>query len=46
VHCLADGQVMISMLGDGKGEGPGGFLLLDDNFDIVGRWENGLEGVD
>ncbi|MDN5916598.1 MAG: selenium-binding family protein [Pseudonocardia sp.] len=46
VHCLADGQVMISMLGDGKGEGPGGFLLLDGNFDIVGRWEKGLEGVD
>ncbi len=46
VHCLADGQVMISMLGDGKGEGPGGFLLLDDNFDIVGRWEDSLEGVD
>ena len=28
VHCLADGQVMISMLGDGEGNGPGGFLLL------------------
>ena len=39
VHCLADGQIMISMLGDSQGNGPGGFLLLDDNFDIVGRWE-------
>ncbi|MDN5747285.1 MAG: selenium-binding family protein [Pseudonocardia sp.] len=46
VHCLADGQVMISMLGDGKGEGPGGFLLLDGDFEIVGRWEMGMEGVD
>lgn len=46
VHCLADGQVMISMLGDGNGEGPGGFLLLDDNFDIVGRWEQSMAGVD
>ena len=29
VHCLADGQVMISMLGDADGNAPGGFLLLD-----------------
>ena len=28
IHCLADGTVMISMLGDAKGEGPGGFCLL------------------
>ncbi|MEH2315628.1 selenium-binding family protein [Nostoc sp.] len=39
VHCLADGHVMISMLGDSVGNGPGGFLLLDENFDIAGRWE-------
>jgi len=39
VHCLADGTVMISMLGDGEGNAPGGFLLLDENFDILGRWE-------
>ena len=39
VHCLADGQVMISMLGDDQGNGPGGFLLLDENFDVAGRWE-------
>ncbi len=36
VHCLADGQIMISMLGDAQGNGPGGFLLLDDSFEIVG----------
>ena len=29
VHCLADGRIMISMLGNEKLEGPGGFLLLD-----------------
>ncbi|TQM11060.1 selenium-binding family protein [Pseudonocardia kunmingensis] len=46
VHCLADGNVMISMLGDGKGNGPGGFLLLDSNFDIVGRWENDSTGME
>lgn len=39
VHCLADGNIMISMLGDSQGEGPGGFLLLDEQFNIVGRWE-------
>ncbi len=39
VHCLPDGQVMLSMLGDGKGNAPGGFLLLDQDFNIVGRWE-------
>lgn len=46
VHCLADGHVMISMLGDGKGEGPGGFLLLDSEFNIAGRWERSMEGMD
>ena len=44
VHCLADGTVMISMLGDGAGNAPGGFLLLDENFDIAGRWE--ADGMD
>lgn len=39
VHCLADGTVMISMLGDGEGNAPGGFLLLDGNFDVAGCWE-------
>ena len=39
VHCLADGRIMISMLGDEKGDGPGGFLLLDDKFEVAGRWE-------
>ncbi|MGD9723155.1 MAG: selenium-binding family protein [Pirellulales bacterium] len=46
VHCLPDGHVMISMLGDGKGDKPGGFLLLDEKFGVVGRWEppdSGLE---
>lgn len=45
VHCLADGQIMLSMLGDAKGNGPGGFLLLDDKFDIVGRWEKDAAGM-
>jgi selenium-binding protein 1 len=45
VHCLADGHVMISMLGDGEGNGPGGFLLLDEDFNVAGRWENGMDGM-
>ncbi|HEY9632811.1 MAG TPA: selenium-binding family protein [Coleofasciculaceae cyanobacterium] len=45
VHCLANSHVMISMLGDSEGNGPGGFLLLDENFDIAGRWEQKAEGM-
>ncbi|MDR9896611.1 selenium-binding family protein [Aetokthonos hydrillicola Thurmond2011] len=45
VHCLADSHVMISMLGDSEGNGPGGFLLLDENFDIVGRWEHKADNM-
>ncbi|MFO0947323.1 MAG: selenium-binding family protein [Planctomycetota bacterium] len=45
VHCLADGHVMLSMLGDREGNGPGGFLLLDPEFNVVGRWERGKEGM-
>lgn len=44
VHCLADGTVMISMLGDAEGNAPGGFLLLDENFDVKGRWQE--DGMD
>lgn len=39
VHCLPDGHIMISMLGDPNGKAPGGFLLLDQEFRIAGRWE-------
>ncbi len=38
VHCLADGRVMISMLGDAEGRGPGGFLLLDEDYGVIGPW--------
>lgn len=43
VHCLPSGQTMISMLGDAQGNAPGGFLLLDENFDLAGRWEQPSE---
>jgi selenium-binding protein 1 len=45
VHCLPDGQIMISMLGDAQGNAPGGFLLLDDQFKIAGRWDSKASGM-
>ncbi len=45
VHCLPDGNIMISMLGDKQGNGPGGFLLLDEEFNIADRWEHKADGM-
>lgn len=45
VHCRDDGVMMISMLGDTKGNAPGGFLEIDDRFNVVGRWEKSLKGM-
>ncbi|MFU8868568.1 selenium-binding protein SBP56-related protein [Natronococcus sp.] len=39
VHCVPDGKIIISMLGDADGELPGGFLELNHDFEIEGRWE-------
>jgi selenium-binding protein 1 len=39
VHCIPDGKIMISMLGNAEGELPGGFLLLNEDFEIEGRWD-------
>jgi len=39
VHCIPDGEILISMLGDADGELPGGFLELNDEFEIEGRWD-------
>src|SRR5262245_59627268 len=36
VHCLHDGQILTSMLGDAERNGPGGFLLLDSALAVVG----------
>ena len=41
VHCLGK-QIIISMLGNAEGEGPGGFLTMDENFNVTGRWEADL----
>src|SRR5262245_24088303 len=45
VHCLPTGEIMISMLGNANGEGPGGFLLLDEKHEIKGRWEKDTKGM-
>lgn len=45
VHCRADGVIMISMLGDSHGNGPGGFLEINSDFEIVGHWEKSLDGM-
>ena len=45
VHCLPSGEVMLSMLGDEKGDAPGGFLLLGDKFDIKGQWARDPRGM-
>ncbi|HXY33482.1 MAG TPA: selenium-binding protein SBP56-related protein, partial [Planctomycetaceae bacterium] len=45
VHCLSTGEIMISMLGDAKGNLPGGFLLLDDKFKVAGRWDPDKSGM-
>ena len=39
VHCLGS-EIIISFLGNAKGEAPGGYLHLNKDFEIVGRWEN------
>ncbi|XXG78661.1 hypothetical protein AAC387_Pa08g2561 [Persea americana] len=39
-HCLASGDIMVSCLGDKDGNAAGnGFLLLDSEFKVKGRWE-------
>ena len=44
VHCLGP-DIIISMLGDAKGEAPGGFLHINEDFEVVGRWENDISGM-
>jgi selenium-binding protein 1 len=44
VHCLGS-EIIISMLGDAKGEAPGGYLHLNKDFDILGRWENSMGDI-
>ncbi len=45
VHCAPDGRIIISALGDAHGNAPGGFLIVDENLEIAGRWEKSTEGM-
>lgn len=36
-HCLGSGEIMVSAMGDAKGNGKGSFLILDENFNIKGK---------
>ena len=44
VHCLGT-DIIVSMLGDSEGNGPGGYLHLNKNFEIIGRWETDISGM-
>jgi len=44
VHCLGT-EIIVSMLGDAKGNAPGGFLHLNKDFEIVGRWDKDIKGM-
>ena len=44
VHCLGS-EIIISFLGNAKGEAPGGYLHLNKDFEIVGRWESSMGNI-
>lgn len=45
-HCLGNGQIMISCMGDPSGNGKGGFVLLNgETFEVVGNWEQPGDAV-
>jgi selenium-binding protein 1 len=45
VHCAPDGTIIVSMLGDAEGNGPGGFLAISEDFSIIGKWNRSSEGM-
>jgi selenium-binding protein 1 len=46
VHCMPGEIIVVSMLGDAEGNSPGGFAVLDaKDFNVLGRWENDLNGA-
>ncbi|XP_037038417.1 methanethiol oxidase [Bradysia coprophila] len=42
-HCLANGNVMISTMGDRNDNAKGDFILFDSQFECVGTWTKGAE---
>ena len=46
IHKIIEGsEIIISFLGNAKGEAPGGYLHLNKDFEIVGRWENSMGDI-
>jgi methanethiol oxidase len=44
-HCLANGNIMVSTMGDAKGEAVGDFVLFDRNFECIGTWTKGRKAI-
>ncbi|CRK94772.1 CLUMA_CG008266, isoform A [Clunio marinus] len=44
-HCLANGNIMISTMGDAEGNSCGDFILFDKNFDCLGTWTKGKKAI-
>lgn len=42
-HCLANGNIMISTMGDRNDEARGDFILFDAAFNCIGTWTKGAE---
>jgi len=42
---LATGEIMTSCMGKANGEGQGGFVLMDEQFNVKGRWESDGKGT-
>ncbi|XP_058463172.1 methanethiol oxidase [Malaya genurostris] len=40
-HCLPNGNIMISVMGDAEGNAKGEFVEFDKNFEFVGVWTRG-----
>lgn len=45
-HCLADGTVLVSTMGDSKGEAKGEFIQFDSDFNCLGTWTRGEKRPD
>jgi len=45
VHCMGK-DIIVSMLGDAEGGSPGGYLHLNQDFEIVGPWTKPLKDMD
>jgi len=44
-HCLSDGNIMISTMGDAKENAVGDFILFDKNFECLGTWTKGKKAI-